>query len=91
MRSTFCCVWQRKVERVGLTWPSRRLRSASTADCRPTAREPRRRDLLATRNAVPCTTVARTIVDLAAVLAPRRLEWALGQAEVLRLYDRKEI
>lgn len=44
-----------------------------------------------TRNAIPCTTVARTIVDLAAVLSPRRLERALGQAEVLRLYDRNEI
>ena len=43
------------------------------------------------RNAVPCTTVARTIVDLAAVCPPRRLERALGQAEVLRLYDRNEI
>jgi hypothetical protein len=44
-----------------------------------------------TRNAIRCTTVARTIVDLAAVLSPRRLERALGQAEVLRLYDRNEI
>ena len=44
-----------------------------------------------TRNAIPCTTVARTILDLAAVLSPRRLERALGQAEVLRLYDRNEI
>jgi hypothetical protein len=43
------------------------------------------------RNAIPCTTAARTIVDLAAVLAPRRLERALGQAEVLRLYDRNAI
>ena len=42
-------------------------------------------------NAIPCTTVARTIVDLAAVVAPRWLERALGQAEVLRLYDRREI
>jgi hypothetical protein len=44
-----------------------------------------------TRHAVPCTTAARTIVDLAAVLAPRRLERVLGQAEVLRLYNRNEI
>jgi Transcriptional regulator, AbiEi antitoxin len=43
------------------------------------------------RNGVPCTTVARTIVDLAGVVPPRRLERALGQAEVLRLYDRKAI
>lgn len=44
-----------------------------------------------TRNAIPRTTVARTIVDLAAVLPPRRLERALGQDKVLRLYDRNEI
>jgi hypothetical protein len=44
-----------------------------------------------TRNAIPCTTVSRTLVDLAAVLPPRRLERALGQAEVLRLYNRNEI
>jgi very-short-patch-repair endonuclease len=44
-----------------------------------------------TQNAIPCATVARTIVDLAAVLPPRRLERALGQAEVLRLYNRNEI
>jgi hypothetical protein len=46
---------------------------------------------MTTRHAVPCTTAARTIVDLAGVVAPRRLERALGQAEVLRLYDRKAI
>jgi Transcriptional regulator, AbiEi antitoxin len=46
---------------------------------------------ITTRNSVPCTTVARTIVDLASVVPPRRLERALGEAEVLRLYDRNEI
>jgi len=35
--------------------------------------------------------VARTIVDLAAVLPARRLEQVIGQAEVLRLFDRNEI
>jgi hypothetical protein len=44
-----------------------------------------------TRNAIPCTSAARTIVDLAAVVAPRWLERALGQAEVLGIYDRREI
>jgi hypothetical protein len=44
-----------------------------------------------TRKGIPCTTVARTIVDLAAVVVPRRLERTLGQAEVLRLSDRKAI
>jgi hypothetical protein len=48
-------------------------------------------DHVTIRNTVPCTTVARTIVDLAGVVPPRRLERALGQAEVLRLYDRRAI
>jgi hypothetical protein len=46
---------------------------------------------LTIRNAIPCTTVPRTLVDLAATVTPRRLERALGQAEVLRLYDGSKI
>jgi hypothetical protein len=46
---------------------------------------------ITTRNAVPCTTVARTILDVAGVVSPRLLERVLGQAEVLQLYDRKAI
>lgn len=48
-------------------------------------------DHVTTRDAIPSTTVARTIVDLAAVLPPRRLERVLGEAEVQRLYDRNQI
>jgi predicted transcriptional regulator of viral defense system len=33
------------------------------------------------------TTVARTLLDLASVLAPRQLERALDQAEILRVFD----
>ena len=36
---------------------------------------------------IPCTTVARTLLDLAAVVSPRALERALDQAEVLRVFD----
>jgi hypothetical protein len=43
------------------------------------------------RNGIPCTTVARTLVDLAGVLPARRLEQAIGQAEVLGLFDRNQI
>jgi putative AbiEi antitoxin of type IV toxin-antitoxin system len=43
------------------------------------------------KNAIPCATAARTIVDLAAVLPPRRLERVIGQAEVLKIYDRAQI
>lgn len=43
------------------------------------------------REGIPCTSVARTLVDLAAVVSRRRLERALGQAEVLGLYDRRGV
>ncbi|MGZ4232591.1 MAG: DUF559 domain-containing protein [Solirubrobacteraceae bacterium] len=36
---------------------------------------------------IPCTTVARTILDLAQVIKRRPLERALDQAEILRLLD----
>jgi hypothetical protein len=36
---------------------------------------------------IPCTSVARTLLDLAAVLSPRALDRALDQSCVLRLYD----
>ena len=39
------------------------------------------------RDGVPCTTWARTLVDLAAVITPRRLERALEQSQILRLFD----
>jgi hypothetical protein len=36
---------------------------------------------------IPCTTVARTLLDLAAVVDRQALEKAINQAEVLRLFD----
>jgi hypothetical protein len=39
------------------------------------------------RNGIPCTTVHRTLLDLADVVDRRRAERALEQAEVLRLFD----
>jgi very-short-patch-repair endonuclease len=41
-----------------------------------------------TEEAIPVTTPARTLLDLAATLPRRALERALDQAEVLRLFDR---
>lgn len=38
-------------------------------------------------NGIPCTTVARTLLDLAAVVKRRPLERALDQAEVLEVLD----
>jgi hypothetical protein len=40
---------------------------------------------------IPCTTVARTLVDLAAAVTPRQLERAVQRAEYLGLLDVKEI
>jgi very-short-patch-repair endonuclease len=40
---------------------------------------------------IPCTTVARTLVDLGAVLKPHQLERAVEQAELLKFLDVKAI
>jgi hypothetical protein len=40
---------------------------------------------------IPVTTLARTLLDLAAVVRPHRLERALAQAERLQLYDHRAI
>ncbi|HEX7300526.1 MAG TPA: DUF559 domain-containing protein [Solirubrobacteraceae bacterium] len=40
---------------------------------------------------IPVTTIPRTLLDLAAIVAAHRLERALAQAERLRLYDGKAI
>jgi very-short-patch-repair endonuclease len=54
----------------------------ATACCRRTTPS----DVTHLRN-VPITTVARTLVDLAAVLTPNALQRAVIEAEVLRLLD----
>jgi hypothetical protein len=44
-----------------------------------------------THEAIPITTIARTLLDLAATVPERRLERALAQAERLQLYDHRAI
>jgi hypothetical protein len=44
-----------------------------------------------THEGIPITSVARTLLDLAATTRPDRLERALAQAERLRLYDNAAI
>jgi very-short-patch-repair endonuclease len=44
-----------------------------------------------THDDIPITSVARTLLDLAATVRPDRLERALAQAERLRLYDQAAI
>lgn len=46
---------------------------------------------LATRRGIPCTSVARTLLDYAAIATARRLELAMAQADVLRLLDAREV
>ena len=46
-----------------------------------------RPDDVTTLRAIPITTPARTLVDLASALTPQQLERAVHQAEVLRLLD----
>ncbi|MGN6276124.1 MAG: type IV toxin-antitoxin system AbiEi family antitoxin domain-containing protein [Solirubrobacterales bacterium] len=40
---------------------------------------------------IPCTTVARTLLDQAAVLKPWELRRSFGEAEVMRLVDQSEL
>jgi hypothetical protein len=40
---------------------------------------------------IPCTTVARTLLDLAAVIDRRSLERAINQAEILQLFDLRAV
>jgi predicted transcriptional regulator of viral defense system len=42
---------------------------------------------VAPKHGIPCTTVARTLLDLAQVITRRQLERALDQAEILQLLD----
>jgi very-short-patch-repair endonuclease len=44
-----------------------------------------------THEGVPITTIARTLLDVAATVPPDRLERALAQAERLQLYDQRAI
>jgi hypothetical protein len=44
-----------------------------------------------TVDAIPCTTVARTLVDLGDVVDRRAVERAVDQAEVLRIFDGKAV
>ncbi|MBF6621186.1 MAG: hypothetical protein ITG02_13275 [Patulibacter sp.] len=48
-------------------------------------------DELTDRDGIRVTTVARTLLDLAAVLPPAALRRSVGQADVLRLFDRHAV
>jgi predicted transcriptional regulator of viral defense system len=48
-------------------------------------------DDVTTVEGIPCTTIARTLVDLGDVLDRRAVERAVEQADVLRLFDLRQI
>ena len=62
-------------------------RTASTPASTSTARRRSPPRTSPTVHGIPCTTVARTILDLAQVIKGRPLERALDQAEILDLLD----
>jgi predicted transcriptional regulator of viral defense system len=61
--------------------PGIRLHRSRSLDARDTT----------THEGIPITTIARTFLDLAAMVRPDRLERALAQAERLQLYDHRAI
>jgi predicted transcriptional regulator of viral defense system/very-short-patch-repair endonuclease len=74
--------------RTDITVPRRR---AANATIRPhISRSLIARDTT-TRQGIPITSVARTLLDLAATVKPHHLERALAQAEHLELYDHRAI
>jgi hypothetical protein len=46
---------------------------------------------ITTCEGIPCTAVARTLLDLSELLAHREVERAIGQAEVTRLFDLRAV
>jgi very-short-patch-repair endonuclease len=75
-----CPVPTRSVE----VWASGRQRSRAGIRVRHTRLQA---DEIAIEDGIPATTVARTLLDLAAVLPRHKLKRAMEQAEVLRLAD----
>jgi very-short-patch-repair endonuclease len=75
--------------RIDVTAPSRRGRAPAGIDAhrdgslRPVDRTEER--------GIPCTSVARTLLDLAGVVSPRELRNAVTQAEVERIFDLAQV
>jgi very-short-patch-repair endonuclease len=75
--------------RTDVTLPSSSTRSRPTIDVHKSSTlQPRD---ITTVDGIPCTTVARTLVDLGDVVTPRAVEQAVDQAEVLRVFDGKTV
>lgn len=72
---------------VSLPLQSARSRPGIVAHATPTLRP----EDVTTRDGIPTTTVARTLLDLADVVPRRQLERAVEQAEMLRLFDLRAV
>jgi Transcriptional regulator, AbiEi antitoxin/Protein of unknown function (DUF559) len=72
-----------------VTLPSPSARSRATIDVH-TSLTLGSRDVT-TVDGIPCTTVARTLVDLGDVVSRREVERAVDQAETLRVFDGKAV
>jgi hypothetical protein len=72
---------------VSLPLQSARSRAGIHAHASPTLRP----QDVTKRHGIPCTTVARTLLDLADVVPRRQLERALEQAEIMRVFDLGEL
>ena len=72
-----------------VTLPSPSARSRSTIDVH-TSLTLEEADIT-TVDGIPCTTVARTLVDLGDVVSRREVERAVDQAEVLRVFDGRAV
>lgn len=68
---------------ISLPLQSARSRAGIHAHASPTLRP----HDVTKRHGIPCTTVARTLLDLADVVPRRQLERALEQAEMMRVFD----
>jgi predicted transcriptional regulator of viral defense system len=77
----------RAATEISLPLQSARSRPGITAHASPTLRACD----VTKRHGIPCTTVARTLLDLADVVPRRQLERAVQQAEVLRVFDLAEL
>lgn len=81
--------WEQESDRIDVIAPNRRGRdpegiAAHRDGFLPPSDKTRLRG-------IPCTTVARTLLDQAAILRPWELSKSLGEAEVMRLVDHTQL
>jgi hypothetical protein len=87
--AAFRCLRQSSRSRVDVTSPRRAGRERPGIDAHTSSTLlPRDIEII---DSIPCTTVARTLLDLAAILPRRQVERAFDEADVLQVLDANEI